>query len=77
MPSKKVVTHQSFLLRCWQERRTDPKQPAVWRFMLKEVSTAQQQHTFATFEQLVTFLRQEFVEGSFDRDEINLPCDQY
>lgn len=62
MPNTTDAAARSFLLRCWQERRAQPEQPSVRRFLLQDVSDAQYQRAFASFEQLVVFLRQELLE---------------
>lgn len=69
MPQKKAVTHRSFLLRCWQERRAAPDQRPAWRFMLQDVSAAQQHYTFATFEQLVAFLDRDVLGSAAEASE--------
>ncbi len=62
MPKEKAGSYRSYLLRCWQEERANPKQPRLWRFVLQDVSDAQRQQAFGDFEQLVAFLRSEILE---------------
>ncbi len=63
MQKEKVVGYQSFMLRCWQEQSAAaPQQRPGWRFMLQDVSAPQDLHVFATFEQMVAFLRQNIIE---------------
>jgi hypothetical protein len=59
MPEEKIGSYRSYLLRCWQEKHTSFEQPPEWRFTLQEVSDAQRQRAFGSFEQLVAFLRSE------------------
>jgi len=60
--SKKSGAYRSYLLRCWREKHASSERPAEWRFMLQEVSDAQRQHAFGSFEQLITFLRSQVLE---------------
>ena len=60
MPREKTGSYRSYLLRCWLEQ-TSSEQPPQWRFMLQEVSEAQRQHAFSSFERLVAFLRSELL----------------
>jgi hypothetical protein len=59
MPQEEAGSYRSFLLRCWQEARTDTKQSMQWRFVLQDVADAQNQRAFSNLEQLVDFLRNE------------------
>ena len=69
MPKAKVVDYQSFLLRCWREQSATAERQPVWRFMLQPVNEAQEQHIFATFEQMVAFLRQKLIEEGAGLEE--------
>jgi hypothetical protein len=69
MPKAKGVVYQSFLLRCWQEQNTTAERWPVWRFMLQSVTETQEQHVFATFEQMVAFLRQKIIEETVGSEE--------
>lgn len=68
---KKLGSYRSYLLRCWQEKHASPEQPPQWRFMLQEVSDAQRQHAFGSFEQLIAFLRSEILgeKGTLEGDQ--------
>ena len=69
MPQEKEGSYRSFLLRCWQEARASPDQPPLWRFVLQDVAAGQEQHAFGSFEQLVTFLRNEILgEKGFEEN---------
>lgn len=61
MPEEKTGSYRSYLLRCWQEKHASPEQPPEWRFTLQEVSGAQSQYAFGSFDQLVAFLRSELL----------------
>jgi hypothetical protein len=60
MPKEKTGSYRSYLLRCWQEHPSS-EQPPEWRFTLQEVSGAQSQHAFGSFDQLVAFLHSELL----------------
>jgi hypothetical protein len=64
--------YRSFLLRCWQERSQHPECPPLWRFSLHDPHTAAHAG-FATLDDLITALRQEFAAGD---DEASLPSIQ-
>ncbi len=59
MPQDQAGSYRSYLLRCWQEARTDSNQPMQWRFVLQDVADAQNRYAFGSFNQLVDFLRRE------------------
>ena len=70
MPPEQAGFYRSYLLRCWQEARTDSEQPMHWRFMLQEVVDAQNRYAFGSLEQLVDFLRRELsVEAAVAEDD--------
>ena len=69
MPKAKGVDYQSFLLRCWREQSATAERRPVWRFMLQRVKEGQEQHIFATFEQMVAFLRQKIIEEEAGSEE--------
>ena len=56
MQGEKAKSYHSYLLRCWQEQAAAPGQPAVWRFVVQEVSGEQRQWAFGAFEQVINFL---------------------
>ncbi len=48
----------AYLLRCWTEHSGQADHHVVWRFSIEDPHTGERQG-FATFEQLLVFLRQE------------------
>jgi hypothetical protein len=58
----KPPRYRSYVLTFWEERSQDPETPVVWRFSLQDPRTGQRRG-FASFEELMTFLRSE-LEGS-------------
>jgi len=61
MPPEKAGSYRSYLLRCWQEVRTNAEHPPLWRFVLQDVTDTQKQYAFSSLEQLVDFLRTEIL----------------
>jgi hypothetical protein len=59
MPQDQAGSYRSYLLRCWQEAQTGGDQLLQWRFVLQDVTDAQNRHAFGSFKQLVDFLRRE------------------
>lgn len=63
--------YRTYVLRCWRETPPAPVGAATiegvdntWRFALVEVLTEQPQHGFATFDELVSFLRTDLLRPS-------------
>lgn len=54
MPNQ-TLQYLSYLLRCWEEERQTPYQPAVWRFSLENVQTGER-YAFVDFDALLAFL---------------------
>ncbi|RME42182.1 MAG: hypothetical protein D6796_14790 [Caldilineae bacterium] len=47
-----------FLLRFWQERKTTPASPAVWRFCLEDVRS-RRRTGFCNLQEMIEFLQQQ------------------
>ena len=54
----KPPRYRSYVLTFWEERSSDPGTSVVWRFSLQDPRTGQR-HSFASFEDWMTFLRSE------------------
>lgn len=52
--SNSIDTYLSFLLRLWRDERDGA---FIWRASLESAQT-REQHTFATLDELITFLRE-------------------
>ena len=75
MPEEKKGSYRSYVLRCWQEKQASPEQPPEWRFTVQDISEAQRQPAFGSFEQLVAFLRSEILGKESVKTTGNLPAD--
>ena len=55
----KPPRYHSFLLTTWEERGRDDDVPMAWRFGLEDVHSSGRRRVFATFEEMVLFLKEE------------------
>jgi hypothetical protein len=60
-PSQKTYT--SYLIRCWLLPSTESGRPASFRFVVETISGSPRRWGFNNFEELVTFLQAEFIDG--------------
>lgn len=54
----------SFLPMAWEERGGDVDAPTKWRFGIEGVGDAERKWVFATFEEMVLFLKEEIEKSS-------------
>jgi hypothetical protein len=62
MRIKIKTPYRTYLLRCWREDNTSPNQIPMWRFSVEEVLGKRGRRGFASFEEVVAFLRKELTD---------------